>query len=66
MMAFLSRPKLGPKTMKKPPSKPTFVRGSRPSSLSAPSIKPLNTRDYGKQPPITETGFGTTGLDRES
>lgn len=64
-MAFAPKPKLGSKTVPKPPKSPAFIRGSRPPTLLAPHPKPLNpNRDYGKSTPsrMPMTGFGQTGM----
>lgn len=54
----------GPKTVKKPPMRPSFVLGSRPQTMRAapaPRIKPMvGVTQYGKQSP--GGGLGGPGV----
>lgn len=74
-MATVRVSKKGPKAVPAPPSRPSYVLGSRPSSLYAPKSAPradgditrpprivqnsASQRDYSKKPP--KATFGDTG-----
>lgn len=52
--------KKGPVKVKAPKTRASFVLGSRPSTLRAPTPKP-DTRQYGKLQP--SAGFGNLGVE---
>lgn len=64
--------KKGPSSVSAPPQRPSFVLGSRPSSLYAPKSQPREDADISKAPRIVQNSpsqrqygkspFGTTGL----
>ena len=64
----------GPKSVRVPPQRASFVLGSRPPALRSPRIKPaIGVSQYSKQlqsqsgvPSIAGTGFGNTGNTGES
>lgn len=58
-MAGVRAPKQGPKAVTTPPQRPSFVLGSRPSTLYAPKGTPRASGDITHAPPrITQNSPG--------